>query len=89
MVFQSCSWFFVIVFSWVFQRTGNPLIFIVGHPSMNIDGYPSMNSLMDTINESIDGPSMNMAVFGLTGLGRSGGVRGHGMAWTMRTPNLG
>ena len=33
------------------------------HQWIFIDGYPSMNSLMDTINESIDGSSMNMVPF--------------------------
>ena len=61
MVFHSCSWFFQRT---GFQRTGNPSIFIDGHPSLIfIDGYPSMNSLMDTINEFMDGPSMNMVPF--------------------------
>ena len=63
--------FFMVFQRTGFQRTGNPSIFIDGHPSMNINGFPSMNingfpsmnSLMETINESIDGPSMNMSPF--------------------------
>ena len=59
---------FFIVFSWFFQRTGFQR---TGNPSIFIAGHPSMNSLMEihhwyslwTINEFIDGPSMNVVPF--------------------------
>ena len=68
------AWF-LIVFSWFFQRTGfqrtgNPSIFIVGHHqwiSMDFHQWISMDFHQWihwwTINELIDGPSMNMVPF--------------------------
>ena len=50
MAFHGFPMVFLLCFQRTgFQRTGNPLIFIVGHPSMNIHGFPSMKEVVGRV----------------------------------------